>query len=222
MRHRGPRKPGGPGRPGGRPRIAPPGQMRRGGHRRPSNPARPPAFPRELDAARGDIVRAHEAIQNGDYVTAEEMFIRVGALAAGHQRFRRAGHLYVQAARAALAGGNLTQATAHADKAIAAFVKSGDLPLAVHVMNRLADHFARKGHEAEASALREKLNARLLEINADPASVRPYHKAAPAEKPRELPAQCDACLGPVRPDEVQWLNETSASCAYCGNTLKTI
>lgn len=216
MRHRGPRRPGGPGRPG-RPLIGPPGRVRRGGGRRPSNPARPPVFPREMDAARGDLARAHESMRSGDYVTAQEMFVRVAALAAGHQLHRRAGHLYAQSARAALAAGNVAQAAAHADKALAAFVRSGDMPLTVDIINRLADHFEKKGHKDEADVLREKLTARLLEINVDPEMVqtRPV-----AEKPRELPAQCDACLGPVRPDEVQWLNETSASCAYCGNTLK--
>lgn len=179
----------------------------------------PPPPPPALEAARGDVARAHELMAVGEFSAAEDLLVRVAALAAGHQYFRRAGQLYAQAAYAALEGGSVTPAQAHADKAIAALVDGPDVAHAVRVVNRLADQMRAHGHESEASALHQKLDARLAEKGIDVAELRD-HVAVQEAPSRELPAQCHACLGPVRPDDVEWLDETSAACAYCGTVLK--
>ena len=36
-----------------------------------------------------------------------------------------------------------------------------------------------------------------------------------------LPTHCQGCGAPLRPDEVEWLDETTASCAYCGTPSHT-
>jgi endogenous inhibitor of DNA gyrase (YacG/DUF329 family) len=43
--------------------------------------------------------------------------------------------------------------------------------------------------------------------------------AIPARKPI-LPTHCPACGGTVRPDEVEWLDEITAECAYCGSPVR--
>lgn len=177
--------------------------------------------PPELEAARGDVARAHELMAAGDHQAAEDLFVRVAALAAGHQRFRRAGQLYAQAAHAALEGGDVAGALGHAEKAIAALLDEGDIQHAIRIVDRMGDELRGHGHEAEAQTLSQKLDARLAEKGIDADAVRARSAARRAPK-RELPAQCDACLGPVRPDDVEWIDETSAVCAYCGSVLKAV
>jgi tetratricopeptide (TPR) repeat protein len=198
--------------------------MRRPGMRPPRRPMRRGAWappPPELEAARGDVARAHELMSAGDYQAAEALFVRVAGLAAGHQRYRRAGHLYAQAAHAALEGGDVAGALAHAEKAMGVLVDGRDVPHAIRVVDRMGDELRGRGHEAEARALREKLDALLSEKGIDADAVRARAAARRAPK-RELPAQCDACLGPVRSDDVEWIDETSAVCAYCGSVLKAV
>ena len=177
--------------------------------------------PPELEAARGDVARAHELLAAGNYQAAEGLFVRVAALAAGHQHFRRAGQLYAQAARAAIEDGDATAAMAHADKAIAALIDGQDIPHAVQIVNRMEDGLRARGFEVEAQLLHDKLDARLAEKGIDASEVRTRAAAHPAPR-RELPAQCHACLGPVRSDEVEWVGENSAACAYCGSILKAV
>jgi hypothetical protein len=50
--------------------------------------------------------------------------------------------------------------------------------------------------------------------------------AAPApaftqsQKRPELPLKCPSCGAPVRPNEVEWLDEQTAECDFCGNPLR--
>jgi hypothetical protein len=42
----------------------------------------------------------------------------------------------------------------------------------------------------------------------------------PAAKRPILPTHCPSCGAGVRPDEVEWLNEVTAECAYCGSPIR--
>jgi hypothetical protein len=35
-----------------------------------------------------------------------------------------------------------------------------------------------------------------------------------------LPTQCPGCGAPVRPDEVDWLDDVTAECEYCGSPVR--
>jgi hypothetical protein len=44
---------------------------------------------------------------------------------------------------------------------------------------------------------------------------------APAAAPRRaLPAKCPHCAGAVRSDEVDWIDDASAECLYCGGVIQ--
>jgi DNA-directed RNA polymerase subunit RPC12/RpoP len=40
-----------------------------------------------------------------------------------------------------------------------------------------------------------------------------------ADQSRYLPVTCSRCGAVVRPDEVEWVNQQAAECAYCGSLL---
>ena len=43
--------------------------------------------------------------------------------------------------------------------------------------------------------------------------------AAPAKKP-VLPTHCPGCGGPVRADDVEWLDDVTAECNWCGSPVR--
>jgi Zn finger protein HypA/HybF involved in hydrogenase expression len=44
---------------------------------------------------------------------------------------------------------------------------------------------------------------------------------ASAEKPKPvLPIHCPGCGGPIRSDEVEWADEVTAECPYCGSAVR--
>jgi hypothetical protein len=92
------------------------------------------------------------------------------------------------------------------------------LPGAVRMAQRILEEMEEQGYPAEAQALRTEFDMHLKKLGLSLAE-NPTAGSSGVQK-RNLPAQCPACLGPVRSDEVEWIDEISAQCAFCGSTLK--
>jgi hypothetical protein len=43
---------------------------------------------------------------------------------------------------------------------------------------------------------------------------------APVSKRPTLPTHCHSCGAAVRPNEVEWLDEVTAECDYCGSPIR--
>jgi hypothetical protein len=83
-------------------------------------------------------------------------------------------------------------------------------------------------YHAGAHIVRE-LNARGLEKEAQEVSALiQSHRPAMAEMPTErlpatkpvLPIVCPACGGPLRSDELDWIDERTAECPFCGSPVR--
>ncbi len=55
-----------------------------------------------------------------------------------------------------------------------------------------------------------------LYLNRERAAV------VPETRPRQLPAVCPNCGAPVDPERVHWRGPDSASCNFCGTTIKAL
>lgn len=72
-----------------------------------------------------------------------------------------------------------------------------------------------------------ELQARGLNIEADEIKIllggnlpiTPTKTASPQKRP-VLPTHCPACGAAVKPDEVEWLDDITAECAYCGSPVR--
>jgi len=90
----------------------------------------------------------------------------------------------------------------------------------------MVDALWEKGYKAEAEALQKEVAARLAEVLPERRAPPGARLAAwpPTARPsmarRELPAKCSACGGPVKADDVTWLDPQTAECPYCGSVLK--
>jgi hypothetical protein len=47
----------------------------------------------------------------------------------------------------------------------------------------------------------------------------PVAETAPAKKPI-LPTHCPSCGAGLKPEEVEWLDDVTAECAYCGSPVR--
>jgi hypothetical protein len=63
---------------------------------------------------------------------------------------------------------------------------------------------------SEIESLLKKLSSSISAVETNP---------TPAKKPL-LPTYCPSCGATVRPDEVEWLDEVTAECAYCGSLVR--
>ncbi len=186
------------------PFIPPPGVFRR---RRPA-----------LEATQRDLVQANRLLETGQASEAGEIFVKVSRLAEQHGMLRRAAHLGARAAYAFMVGQALSRAMEEARRAIELSVQVGDLVQAVQLAQRILSNLESQGHQAEAQKLRGEFDAQLSRLGV---SLSGVSQGAPAPTRGSLPAQCPSCLGPVQPDEVEWVAQDGAQCAYCGTILKT-
>ena len=57
-------------------------------------------------------------------------------------------------------------------------------------------------------------------LNSTPPSGPPIEEQTPSAKRPILPTHCPQCGAALRPDEVDWLDESTAECAYCGSPVR--
>ena len=79
--------------------------------------------------------------------------------------------------------------------------------------HRIVADFRARGYEAESQKLADYLENLSPGFGAEQAS-------AASVKHAPLPTHCPGCGAPVHPDEVEWLDDITAECAFCGSPLR--
>ena len=136
----------------------------------------------------------------------------------GRGNLRRAANLQLQAARALAQVPDGAAAVQHAQKGLQLFLAAGLTGQASLAYGRIVATLRSRGLAAEADQLQRAMAATL---GAPPAGTTPAPTAAAAR----LPSQCPQCSGPIRPDEVEWMQaaggsgEPAAECPYCGSAI---
>ena len=156
------------------------------------------------------LQEANFAFDKGEYGLAGELFEKI-AQTADARGGTRAPVFYLQAGRAR--------------------VLAGQAKLGIPSLKRGFELFAQRGqihklHQASAPILTE-LKARGLTNEA--AEIESFLKklspslpsmeSIPAKRP-VLPTHCPSCGAALRPDEVEWLDEVTAECAFCGSPVR--
>lgn len=149
---------------------------------------------------------------SGDYAAAAEIFERLAARAP----IRGGRHipiLYLEAGRARILGGQVSEGLAH--------LKSG--------LDLLAERgrwarFQRAGQGALAELRQRGLRPETADPQAFLEGGLPagFNLAmAPGLRQRPLlPTHCPSCGGPVEPDTVEWMDDATAECDYCGGPIR--
>jgi hypothetical protein len=159
------------------------------------------------------LQRAHELMAGGNYPAAAEAF--EGLAHAGEARQHpKTATMYLQAGRARILAGQKEIGFAHLKHGLDLMARlgmHGQLFLAGNrVVNELNEHGMTAEAQEIAGWLKTSLPAGSAALGAAP---------APAKKPI-LPTHCPGCGGPVRADDVDWLDDVTAECSWCGSPVR--
>jgi hypothetical protein len=160
--------------------------------------------------------RAHELMAAGNYAGAAEAF--EGLARAGEARQHpKTGQMYLQAGRARILAGQKPVGFAHLKHGLEVMHSMGLNGQVFHAGNRIVAELNQNGMTAESQEIATWLKANLPAMPAGMGSAGAV--AAPTKKP-VLPTHCPGCGGPIRADEVEWVDEVTAECNWCGNPVR--
>lgn len=155
------------------------------------------------------LQEANFAFDKGEYGRAGELFEQIAQTAAA-RGVPRAALFYLQAGRARILAGQTSLGMPSLSRAFHLLTRQRQ-PLR---LNRIARRVISELHE-------RGLNQEVAEVEGwlrnEPLSAPALEE--PAKRPL-LPTHCPSCGAAVRPDEVEWLDEVTAECAYCGSPIK--
>ena len=156
------------------------------------------------------LQHANQMMMDGEYVGAANAF---GELAQGAENLfpRRAPFLYMEAGRAAILGGESKRAVVFLRRGLTLLASQGRLHRMQMLGQRAMDELTARGLNAEAKEIAELMGASLPK--------EPPTQPAPVKHP-VLPTHCPSCGGAVRSDEIEWIDDITAECDYCGNPLR--
>lgn len=157
------------------------------------------------------LQRANQLLASGNYAEATRAFEQLARGA--EERFsERAPFLYLEAGHSAILDGQTAAGVAHLRRGLTLLASQGRYRRMLRLARHITDDLNARGLTNEANEI-----ASLVDTNL-PKQI-PQEEITPAQKPI-LPTHCPNCGGALRSDEVEWLDEITAECAYCGSPVR--
>jgi hypothetical protein len=158
--------------------------------------------------------RANKLMAMGDYPGAATAFEQLARAAEGRGG-PRAPIFYLQAGRARIFANQSAAGMQSFKHAFDLFAQRGQFPRLHQTGARVVSELAERGLTKEATEVDAWVKALLQSKSAG--TFMPSE--TPAKRPI-LPTHCPACGAPVRPDEVEWLDDVTAECVFCGSPMR--
>jgi hypothetical protein len=161
------------------------------------------------------LLQAHRLFAWRQYLPAANLYERLAE--GGLMREpSRAPHLFIQAGRARIAGGQIEAGMGHIWKGLELLHTQQRFIELQRVAWRVLLALESNGLESQADQIRSWLvglqpNDTIIDWGTVPAST--------STKTR-LPYSCPSCGGVVDPTEVEWVDDVTAKCTYCGSMLR--
>jgi hypothetical protein len=155
-------------------------------------------------------------MEQADPAEAAATFEKKAQAAEEQGMWDEAGDLYLEAARCYLQLDDIDRADDHGLKALQLFIQARRPGKVRRLVPRMIAVLHRKGYHDEAEKLRREVDALL----GAPPRERAIPRGGRTVQRGSLPAKCSSCGGPVRSDEVNWVDSHSAECTYCGGIVK--
>jgi len=156
--------------------------------------------------------KAHELMASGNYEAAAEAFEQV-AQKAQARNHPRAPQLFLQAGRAYILAGQKPKGFGLVKNALE-LLKNNPVRLF-----RLGNVVVRELDEHGMKAESQEIAAWLKTIPPAGGGTAKMSALEPTKKP-VLPVRCPNCGAAVRADEVDWVDNSTAECTYCGSPLR--
>jgi hypothetical protein len=158
------------------------------------------------------LQEANFAFDKGEYGRAAELFEQIAEKAAARGG-PRAPNFYLQAGRARILAGQTTLGMPSLKRGLELLAERKKLQRLQQAAIRVISELNERGLGKEASEIETRLKTIL------PSTASMDTPEASVKRPI-LPTHCPSCGAAVRPDEVEWLDEVTAECAYCGSPIR--
>jgi len=161
---------------------------------------------------RRQITTAYQLAQSGQPAQAAQIFAELAAQASQSGHPRQAANLEAQAAHIYIESRNEAAALAHARSALAGFQSLGMSRRLSQFWVNIQRHFQAAGMAGALASLHQEYSGQIPAVPAPPSQTA-------AAKSVHLPPSCPGCGAPLRSDEVDWVDDRSAECPYCGSVV---
>lgn len=155
------------------------------------------------------LQEANFAFSKGEYGRAAELFEQIARIADGRNG-PRAPLFHLQAGRARLLAGQSGLSLPSLKRGLELLSQRGQFQRLHRFGSRTVEELSQRGLNDEAGEISVWLKTVLIEV---PAAEKFTHEPA-------LPTHCPACGAPLRHDEVEWQENASAQCGYCGSPVR--
>jgi len=158
------------------------------------------------------LQEANFVFDKGEYGRAAELFENIAETAAARGG-QRAPVFLLQAGRARIFAGQTKLGMPSLKRGLELLAQRGQIPRLHQAGRRVIRELNQRGLKKEASEIEILLKTLLpspTSFDSNEASL-----GTPV-----LPTHCPSCGAALRSDEVEWLNEITAECAYCGSPLR--
>ena len=155
--------------------------------------------------------RANQLMVTGNFVEAASAYEQL-ARAAEARNGPRAPFFYTQAGRAQILAGQTVDGIEYLERGLGLFAARGQNGRVFILGNRIIGELNQRGLSKEAKQISDYITSLLPDFAAVAGS-------ASAKRP-PLPTHCPGCGAPVRSDEVVWLDDMTAECAFCGSPVR--
>lgn len=155
------------------------------------------------------LQEANLAFDKGEYGRAAELYEQI-AQVADARGGPRAPLFHLQAGRARGLAGQTALGIPSLKRGLEILAQRRRFPRLHQAGARVVNELKEKGLTNEAAEIENWLKSVLPNVPTLGTSTK-----EPA-----LPTHCPSCGAPLRPDEVEWLDETTAECGYCGSPVR--
>ena len=166
--------------------------------------------PAQMNALR----QVNQQAANGKAIEAAGMVTQLAQQMENTNHPRRAANFHAQAAHLYADGNEPLQSLAHAQAALRLFIQYQMVNRTPRFYTNITQKMHNRNMLAAAGQLEKEFGGL---VEAMPAPVQP---AGQANRGR-LPSSCPQCGAPARSDEVDWIDNTSAECGFCGAVIQT-
>lgn len=158
------------------------------------------------------LQEANFAFDKGEYGRAGELFERIAETAAARGG-PRAPIFYLQAGRARIFAGQTTLGMPSLKRGLELLAQRGQFRRLHKAGTHAISELSERGLTNEASEIETFLKTTLP-------STPSFDEAKPLSKRPVLPTHCPSCGAGMQPNEVEWLDEVTAECDYCGRPVR--
>ncbi len=159
------------------------------------------------------LQRANQLLANREYAAAAEAFEQL-ARGAQARSGPRAPLFFLQASRARILNNQTAEGMTHLKQGLTLLAGMSQWQRFQQAGQRAISELNERGLTTEAGEIETFLKSRMPTGFSGPDSFKTEGK-----KPM-LPTHCPSCGAAVRADEVEWLDEATAECAYCGSPVR--